>query len=234
MKKRRIVGAAAVFGLAVAAMLLVPWSRSMVLGVVRQEHFERGRPLNYWLTALHDRDSEQRWRAATVIGEMGSEGKDGVPELGKALHDDEPHVRVNAALALMKIGPDARAAVPDLSTALDDEVPIIRMDAAITLNRLGHDAQPAIPALVNALRDEDNRRPMSSFGISVCRVVARALGHIGPDAKDAIPALTQVLESNDPEMRHEVEEALQQIDPDSAARIIGDHPQKPATNPGKK
>ena len=206
----------------------------MLLGLMRQEHFERGRPLNYWLTALHNPDSAQRWQAANVIGEMGPEGKDAVPALAAALHDEEPHVRVNAALALMKIGPDSQAAVPDLSTALEDEVQIIRMDAAITLNRLGHDAQPAIPALVNAVRDADNRRPMYTFGTSVCRVAARALGHIGPDAKDAIPALTEVLDSDDPDLRQEVEDALQNIDPGSATQIIRDHPPKPAKQPGKK
>jgi HEAT repeat protein len=70
---------------------------------------------------LSNSDSNLRWRAAWVLGDMGTEAASGVLALTKALQDEDTQVRMYAVLALGAIGTQAKPAVPALMAALQDK-----------------------------------------------------------------------------------------------------------------
>ncbi len=133
------------------ATLLIPSNRYLVLGLIRNEPFQDGRPASYWIDQLKDGDPAKRQEAAAALGRMGPDGRNAVPALAVALKDDSELVRANAALALSKIGSESQAAVPALGEALKDAIPLIRLEAAMALHQIGPEAEVAVPALIQAL-----------------------------------------------------------------------------------
>ncbi|MBM4002087.1 MAG: HEAT repeat domain-containing protein [Planctomycetes bacterium] len=71
--------------------------------------------------SLNDRDPEMRFRAAEILGRMGSEAKEAVPDLVAHIDDPELRVRKAAIRALGQIGPASSPAVPALIRVLRDE-----------------------------------------------------------------------------------------------------------------
>jgi HEAT repeat protein len=202
------------------AVLVFPSSRVLLIGAVRQEPFEEGKPASYWIAALKDPDPEIRQQAASLLGRMGPEVDGAAAALAEALADESTHVRVNSALALYKFGPAARVAVRPLALCLKDENMYVRLDAAMSLRNLGTEARSVTAELVAALQEADNGTPMPFFAHGVNQVVAGALGRIGPEARAAVPRLVELFKASTKEslLRFETGEALKSIDPTAAAK----------------
>jgi HEAT repeat protein len=73
-----------------------------------------GKPVRYWVEALHDRDAKLRKKAAFKLGNVGPADSAALPALVGALDDPDPAVRSEVILALIKFGPAARDALPKL------------------------------------------------------------------------------------------------------------------------
>jgi HEAT repeat protein len=95
-----------------------------------------GRPLSHWLEALHDKDPAVRLKAATKLGNIGSDDPAVVPALIAATKDADATVRAEAILSLLKIGPKAKEAAPALTEALKDRDPKVRQYAEKALARV--------------------------------------------------------------------------------------------------
>ena len=80
------------------------------------------------IEALKNEDSNLRWRAASVLSDLGAEAAPAVPALTEALQDDDAQVRLYATIALGNIGEAAKPAVPALMAA-----PIPKMRAVVWL-----------------------------------------------------------------------------------------------------
>ena len=74
-----------------------------------------GKPVSFWVQALHDPDAKLRKKAAFKLGNVGPTDPTALPALIEALHDADAGVRAEAILALVKFGPAATAAVPTLA-----------------------------------------------------------------------------------------------------------------------
>lgn len=96
-----------------------------------------------------------RAAAAAVLGDMGAEATDAIPQLERALRDDGEWVRRNAVEALGTIGPAAATTVPALCDALRDPCEMVRHNAALTLAKIGPNAAAAETALKEAHADEN-------------------------------------------------------------------------------
>jgi HEAT repeat protein len=73
-----------------------------------------GKPVSYWVQALHDPDARVRKKAVFKLGNAGAADASVLPALLRALKDVDAAVRCEAILALLKLGPPAREALPIL------------------------------------------------------------------------------------------------------------------------
>jgi len=89
-----------------------------------------GKPVGYWVEALHDRDARLRKKAAFKLGNVGSADAAAFPALLGALQDTDAGVRCEAILALVKFGAAAREAIPALAAATKDRDAKVRAYAA--------------------------------------------------------------------------------------------------------
>lgn len=83
------------------------------------------------LDALQNQDPNLRWRAAWVLGDMGTEASAAVATLTDALQDKDGQVRMYAVLALGMIGVPAKPAVRALMAALQDKEQDVRLSQRI-------------------------------------------------------------------------------------------------------
>jgi HEAT repeat protein len=74
-----------------------------------------GKPVDYWVQAMHDSDVKLRKKAAFKLGNVGPTDPAALPALLDGLKDDDAGVRSAVILALMKFGPEAREAIPVLT-----------------------------------------------------------------------------------------------------------------------
>ena len=70
MKKRVAFSIAVFVCIAVAVVFTFPVSRYGLLGAIKCEPFEAGRPLSYWAQALKDDDVDTRQEAALILSRM--------------------------------------------------------------------------------------------------------------------------------------------------------------------
>ena len=168
---------------------------------------------------VEDPSTGARIEASLALTKMAPGSREAIPALAQALADKERWVRLNAALALMRLGKEACPAVPALLRAFADKRNetnlgafhvTIREVVAVVLGRASAGSAAAVPALTAALTADAPR--------STRLAVARALGEIGAEARPAVPRLRALLDRDDGEMRRTVEEALQKIQEQRAAR----------------
>src|SRR5438067_6313867 len=96
-----------------------------------------GKPVGYWLEALHGPDAKLRKTAVFKLGNVGPADAAVVPALTTALKDRDAGVRREAILALMKCGVDAREAIPTLTELQQhDRDAHVRVYAAKALRKL--------------------------------------------------------------------------------------------------
>jgi HEAT repeat protein len=148
---------------------------------------------------LKNPDCNIRWRAAWVLGDMGTEATTAVGALTEALQDEDVQVRMYAVLALGEIGIPAKSAVPALMAALQDKEQYVRIYAASALRRIGTEAKVAVPSLINALKDSNPR---------VRKNAALALGAMGTEANSAVKVLIPLLNDSEYYVRYAVVKGL--------------------------
>ncbi|MEH1904101.1 MAG: HEAT repeat domain-containing protein [Nostoc sp.] len=136
------------------------------------------------IEALKNQDSNLRWHAASVLGDLGAEAAPAVSALSTALQDEDGQVRLYATLALGNIGTAAKAAVPSLMAALQDKEQFVRIYVPSALRKIGVEAKVAVPVLTAALKDHNPTVRYNS---------AYALGAMGTDSVSAVPNLIALL-----------------------------------------
>ncbi|MDB6021566.1 MAG: lyase domain protein repeat-containing protein, partial [Pedosphaera sp.] len=175
--------------------------------------------------------------AALALDALGPECKPWIPELNRILHGSGS--QKEAAVALAAIGPEGwevltrataengemvtcclwalgshRAAVPGTVDALlasyarnkPFSVDILSLWA---LEEIKPDQEQLIPLLLTGLKSD---RQDLKWGSAV------VLGRLGRKASSAVPALMELLNDRNPLVRHDAAQALEQIDPQAAAR----------------
>lgn len=182
-------------------------------------------------------ESFQR-RATLAFEALGPEGSPAIPDLVRLLHGK--NCPWSAAQALAAIGPEGwavlttnifytngdaagcaiwalgsrRGAVPGTVAALESFFQNHQQtgDDAIcawALSQIGQDREKVIPMLIRGL---DFTRPDSLWACEL------SLGEFGPAAKAAVPKLVELLKCPNQAVRHDAAQALEQIDPEAAAK----------------
>jgi HEAT repeat protein len=139
-----------------------------------------------------------------------------INQLVLAVSSDDKNVSESAVVVLCDTGL-ARLALPPLLEGLKTrgDYGNERCNAADLIAIIGPDAKDAVTPLIEALQNPENAGGMDQ----AC--IARALGMIGSEAKPAVSALLTLLKSGKVEdslWRAQFAEAVQRIDPISAAR----------------
>jgi HEAT repeat protein len=139
---------------------------------------------------------------AQIIGLIGPDARDAVPDLVKALQGNSRGLRLEAAEALGRIGPDAREALPALLASFKDKE--LCPAAVRAVGRLGKEA---VPPLMEGLKGADAATRAGS---------AEALGRLGPEAKPAVPKLLALRDNprEDSSVRAAAAQALMVLDPE--------------------
>ncbi|HEY1860092.1 MAG TPA: HEAT repeat domain-containing protein [Gemmataceae bacterium] len=95
-----------------------------------------GQLVSHWLEVLNDPNPQNRKKAVTALGHVGSADPEAIPAVISAVKDPDATVRAEAVLALLNLGPAAKEAVPTLEEARSDRDPKVREYAAKTLERV--------------------------------------------------------------------------------------------------
>ena len=93
--------------------------------------------------------------AALMLGRLGPEAKQAIPNLAELVTSGDPAARHEALMALGAMGPAAGAAAPTAAAALEDQDLRIRYAACYALGRMGVVAAAAKPALQRGLEHSD-------------------------------------------------------------------------------
>jgi HEAT repeat protein len=125
--------------------------------------------------------------------------------------------RFHAVAALWAIAPESRDAIPALVAILEDGSQLypsydwtLRY-VVLALGEMGSAAEVAVPTLIGLMMKKDCEiRPPGLDSI------VGALGKIGPAAKRALPVLRRRRDEADGYLLEALEEAIREIDPDSA------------------
>ena len=211
MKRRMLAWSGGSISLALGIAFLIPSSRYSMLGYLRDEKFDEGRPKSYWIDALRDPNPEVRQAAETCLAHMGPQAADAVPALTALLQDEKAEVRAKAAFALYKIRVQSGSAVRPLCDGLKDSHPAVRLYCSMCLSGVGPQAYSAIPDLIEAVKDRSNAIHLFPSGINTRQLAVIALGHIGPGAQEAVPFLIESLADEDPIVREVAIKALGSI-----------------------
>jgi HEAT repeat protein len=119
--------------------------------------------------------------------------------------------RAQAAAALGSLGPHAQAALPDLLSVIDGKDEAVRVPAVNALGQIRTRPETVIPRLIACLDDPQD-------GMAVAAV--ESLGKFGPLSRPAWPKLIPLLKIRDKDMRKAMSDALPQIDPEEAAKVL--------------
>lgn len=186
-------------------------------------------------------NKDLRGYAAVILGNIGPEAKDAVPELVDALDvEGDPDFRREVLFTLGRIGPPAAPAVPKIIEILKSDTNERVISAACyALGSVGTEASEAAPALVGIYNDGTEFQKMVAIwallkvrpGVEsvVQRAIplmikglgyereevrteaAKALGSIGPKAKAALPHLQNLLDDESETVREATKAAIESI-----------------------
>src|SRR5438132_7363977 len=100
-----------------------------------------GRSMTAWRKDLKSRDPMARWRALTILTQVGDEElRKALPDVMNLLDDGEVLVRTQATRAITRLGPDGKPAVPQLVKMLRDPEPSVREWAGKALKAVDQEA----------------------------------------------------------------------------------------------
>jgi HEAT repeat protein len=179
--------------------------------------------------------------AVLALGRMNPNSVLAVPALIRALRDSDVTVRAHAAVVLGELGPQARDAVPELRNLLNMGDSYTRQPAAVALWRIDRDTN-SVPPLIAELKQAIQPGPRLLFprpastgpGLrfsnpaTTCQVCLKTFAEMGPQAKAAVPAIMEAIRTV-PRLERRglpvalvirwAREALEQIDPEGAAKL---------------
>lgn len=194
---------------------------------------------------LLDEDIEElRWK---ITGQIAAYGEAGVVQLVGALghqtvpHPLQAHYPVRIVQALGWLGPRAAGAYPALLVAIGHQNPAVRQEAiwAIHFIEKGREALPLVLTVLEAIDDDrflalaadypfllphDNQNPEIAHDLKLAVISFCAAQ--GPDAASALPLLVDRWHYgrggalDGAEVRTALQDALNKIDPEVAARLI--------------
>ena len=96
-----------------------------------------GKPVSYWVQALHNPDAHLRKKAAFKLGNVGATDKTALPALVEALNDSDARVRSEAIRALVKFGPGGNEAISALAKVQQQDGDAqVRTEAAKAVEKL--------------------------------------------------------------------------------------------------
>jgi HEAT repeat protein len=161
---------------------------------------------------LKDKAPAVRWQAAVILGGIGPDAKEALPDLQAALESERDAFAVVAAAALaqVQIGGDPKKPVAKVIELLGSDEPAIRESAAQVLEAFGRQAAPAVEKLIALLDDKDEM---------VRTQALETLRAIGPAARKAVPALAKRLSDMDAEVRAGAVRALRALGPHAAPAV---------------
>jgi hypothetical protein len=119
--------------------------------------------------------------------------------------------RAQAAAALGSLGPHAQAALPDLISVINGKDEAVRIPAVYALGQIRSRPETVIPRLIACLDDPQD-------GMAVAAV--ESLGKFGPLSRSVWPKLIPLLKIREKDMRKALRDALPQIDPEEAAKVL--------------
>lgn len=159
-----------------------------------------------FVAELQNADAGVRSFAATALA-MGPQDEAVVAPLLSAVSDSNAYVRLHAAETLYQYPEHQVAAAQVILTHLTDKEANVRWLATFILGELLPKSEVVVTALTQALRDQDNRiRAGAAF----------ALGGLGEEAVPALPELKKLTSDRQPEVRKAAEEAVRDIEHQSA------------------
>jgi len=162
-------------------------------------------PVTLLARDLQSDETNERYKAAKELEELGPNAAAAVAELAKALSDTEPKVRYRAAKALSRIGPPAVPAVPALAEALNDVERDVRYYAAKAIYKIDDDANDALEPIIRVL---DGGEPDPD----VRRYLVKSLKEIGKQSKEANRVVKKLVGDRDDRVRKEVEEFFERYE----------------------
>ena len=209
VNKSAIIGAGALLGVLVAALLMIPDRPP--------DPVYRGRAASAWIAELTSSDYRMRTEAGEAMRALGTES---IPQLTRALNKknlpfrpllvavgskvpflnipatDAMLVREKAAHTLGEMGPAARTAIPELILALRNSNPDVLAEVERSLRKM---RRFSLPPLLQALVHRDAR---------VRAGAADVLKEFGEPARVAVPALLARLHDKNPSVRGRAAAAL--------------------------
>ena len=169
------------------------------------------------ITIRHVDDYRRYDRAASGFAALGSEGKVALPELIEIYEMNlSPSSQAFILSIIGSIGPQARPAIPLLVRRAASTNADARIFCVIALGRIHAEPRVVVPALTGLLNDPD---------IAIRENAAWALGEYGSEAKEAVPVLIEAIKNRDRFANHYASRALQQIDPETATRVMAENQQ---------
>ena len=183
-----------------------------------------------------------RGYAAYILGNIGPDAQDEVPELVEAVDvEDDEQFRREVLFTLGRIGPAAAPAVDKIIGILEStEDERIIASACYALRHIGPEGAKAGPALVGIYNDGDNFQKMMAIWAllkvrpgyesvekraiplltdalshqrsDIRAEAAQALGEIGPNANPALPALKKATEDENEVVRSAAKTAIELIE----------------------
>lgn len=179
-----------------------------LIALARKQHVIK---INYVSASSHN------IQAAAAFEKLGPEAASAVPELVKIceMDFDLPPRELSFSReyivieTLGFIGPRAKTAVPLILKSLEHNPEGI--DAIMALGRIHAQPDASVPALAQCLK--------ASRRMEIRCVGAWSLGLFGRDARPAVPLLVEMLKDPDRALEKVASEAIQQIDPETAAKL---------------
>ncbi|TWT78096.1 HEAT repeat protein [Posidoniimonas polymericola] len=154
---------------------------------------------------LDSEDSQQRWRAARALGNLGY--KPAVDQLAGLLGDDDPVVQVHAMIALTRIGDVSPGVVEAIMEKVASSDERVARTALQTLKRLKPGPEKLAAALEKVLESDDQA------------VMSHALDALIEAGGAATPLLERALENE--KSAYWAALAIEQIGPDCAGACNG-------------
>ncbi len=155
-----------------------------------------------------------RREAIEILGKIGPDAAEAVPELLKYVDDEDPAVRADVFITLGNIGPAAKAGADAATKALQDSEEEVQSSAVYALGKIEPDPATCVDEITKLMESGNPR---------FATVCAWALVHIDPEHSEnfqrAIPLLIEALNHGQTFVQLEAVSTLGMIGPAAKAAI---------------